>query len=313
MKNDILSTRALLTRFLFLTMAALVLAAAGPAQAQSDKSGTSGEGQTVQVDGTEIFYQTSGEGQPLLLIHGYPLNGDLFAEQRSSLSSQFKVVTPDLPGYGRSGALQEDGSIEAYADAMLGFMDELGIDKAVIGGHSMGGMTALQMYKQAPERFSGLMLIDTAAIAAPIPLANLWMGFAEAAEQKGDKAMIAKLLVPNMLSGDTRRNDEQLVKTMKDLIDAASTQGLIAGGHALAQRSSYVAVLSTIDVPTLIIVGAEDTVTPMALAKSMHKKISGSKLEIISGASHAAIIEAPMEANSAISEWWESQGASGSQ
>lgn len=313
MKNDILSTRALLTRFLFLTMAALALAAAGPAQAQSDKSGTSGEGQTVQVDGTEIFYQTSGEGQPLLLIHGYPLNGDLFAEQRSSLSSQFKVVTPDLPGYGRSGALQEDGSIEAYADAMLGFMDELGIDKAVIGGHSMGGMTALQMYKQAPERFSGLMLIDTAAIAAPIPLANLWMGFAEAAEQKGDKAMIAKLLVPNMLSGDTRRNDEQLVKTMKDLIDAASTQGLIAGGHALAQRSSYVDVLSTIDVPTLIIVGAEDTVTPMALAKSMHKKISGSKLEIISGASHAAIIEAPMEANSAISEWWESQGASGSQ
>lgn len=305
----------LITRHLLFIAAALLLAAAGQVQAQS---AAAAQGKTVQVDGTTIFYQARGQGQPLLLIHGYPLSGDLFAAQRLALSGQFKVITPDLPGFGHSGNLQDNGgknpqgnvSIGDYAETMLGFMDALGIEQAVIGGHSMGGMITLAMYKRAPERFDGMLLIDTAAIAAPLPRYHLWLGYAKAASKSGGKSMIVELLIPNMFSGDTRLSSAPEVGELKAIIGNASTEGLIAGAYALAQRQSFVDVLSKVDVPALIIVGSDDTLTPIALAKSMNNKIPNSVLAIIADASHAAVIEAPSEVNMAISLWWENKGGS---
>lgn len=259
-------------------------------------------GQYAEINGARIYYEVAGSGAPMLLIHGYPLSSDLYRDQRSELSKRYQVITPDLRGFGKSTAPDDDASLSVYAKDMLGLMDKLGIQKAIIGGHSMGGMTVIEMYKQAPERFSGMILIDTAAIPAPIANAEWWKGFAEQGREKG-VASIVPLLVPNMLTGKARMNNMPLVTYMENMIKAASVNGVVGGGKALAERPDNTGVLSTIRVPTLIIVGVEDTLTPMAIAKSMNQAIPNSKLEIIDGGSHAVIIEESKRANKAIMKW----------
>lgn len=272
------------------------------AQQQSSEMQSS-EGQFVEVAGARIFYQTKGDGTPLVLVHGYPLSGELFREQRDGLSDEFQVVTLDLRGFGRSETPNSEASLETYAGDVLAVMDALEIDQAIIGGHSMGGMTVMQMYKQAPERFLGMLLIDTAAMAAPIPNAALWSGFADQAQKKGVSSMSA-LLLPQMLTGATRLNNKQLVNEMQAMVADASVEAAVAGGNALAKRPSYESLLSQIDVPTLIIVGVEDTVTPIELAQKMHDTIPNSQLTMLDGAAHASSIENPEQFNEAVLAWF---------
>lgn len=157
---------------------------------------------------------------------------------------------------------------------------------------------------------AGMILIDTTAKAPPIPREELWKGFAMLAEQKGVDAMVAGL-VPQMLTGDARLNNPGLVDSMGRLVKAASVQGAVAGAGALATRPDLTGVLPTIKVPTLIMVGQEDTVTPIAWSQDMHRAIDGSELVIIEGASHASILEQPRQANRAILEWASSAMAAG--
>lgn len=261
-----------------------------------------GEGQFVEVNGAKIFYRDTGEGQPLVLIHGYPLSSDLFVKQQQSLSDQFRVITLDLRGFGRSETPDSDGSIETYAGDVLALMDELEIEQAIIGGHSMGGITTLEMYKQAPERFQGMLLINTTAAEAPIVEQNLWNGFAEQAEAEGVESIVP-LLMDEMLAGSTRLNNQELVTYMENVVKQASQDAAIAGGSALAERSDYTELLGSIEVPAMILVGVEDTVTPVTLAQKLKQGIPGSELKIIDSASHAAVIEQPEQVNQAIAEW----------
>ncbi len=99
----------------------------------------------------------------MVLIHGYPLNGDLFERQRRILGLGFRVITIDLRGFGRSIAPDDEASIDLYADDVLALLDLLNIQQAIIGGHSMGGAITLRMYQRAPDRFRGMILNDAAA------------------------------------------------------------------------------------------------------------------------------------------------------
>ncbi len=143
------------------------------------------QGQYVDANGAHLFYQVSGTGTPLLLIHGFPLSGQLFQGQLAGLTQHFQVITPDLRGFGKSPTPDDQGSIALYARDMLGLMNQLGIRKAIIGGHSMGGQITLQMYRQAPERFLGMILIDTNAMGATIEEQAQWPAFGVQARAAG--------------------------------------------------------------------------------------------------------------------------------
>jgi pimeloyl-ACP methyl ester carboxylesterase len=257
------------------------------------------------VNGMRLFYRVSGHGEPLLLIHGYPLNDKLFMRVRPMLAKHYKVITPDLPGFGRSQAKSNNASLQMYAKAMFGLMDKLHIKKAVIGGHSMGGMTVVEMYKMHPNRFDGMILIDTAAIAAPQPRKMLWKGYAKLGHMSSSKRdKIATMLLPGeMLSGQTRMHNKQVVSEAKKMIDAASSKGFIGGGNALANRPNNHGVLKKAHVPTLILVGEQDPITPIAIAMKMHKAIKGSKMDVVKGGSHLEILEKPKEAGHDIMQW----------
>lgn len=286
----------------FLYLAAFIAALAFASHTATAQQTVNVQQGTAEINGAQIHYQMAGQGQPLVLIHGYPLSSGLFRDQLSGLSDRFQVIAPDLRGFGQSTTPNDQGSIELYADDVLALMDQLGIGQAIIGGHSMGGIITLQMYRQAPERFLGMVLIDTVAAAAPVQEQFLWRGYARQAEVNG-VATFPPLLLDELLSGTTRQNNPRLVNHMSGIIKEASQDAAIAGGNALATRPDYTSMLSQITVPTFILFGVEDTVTPIPFAGVFKQSIPNSTLLLIQDASHAANIEKSQQANQALEQW----------
>ncbi len=258
----------------------------------------------VMVNGIEMFYREAGEGTPIILIHGWPLSSRLFAGNISALAEDYHVIAPDLRGFGKTEMMGNPSEmrIEGYAQDVLAMMDELGIEQAVIGGMSMGGPIAFSMYEQAPDRFTALLLMDTIAAAAPPQEKHLWLGWAINIENNGVK-VIPKQAMDEMLTAETRMNDSSAVNHIAGIMKNASKEGAMAGAYALSNRSNFMPLLSEISVPTLIIVGLQDSIYPYEFAKRMQKKISDSELAILDNANHAAIFEAADRANEGILTW----------
>ena len=255
---------------------------------------------TIEVNGAKVYFKSVGTGKPMMLIHGYPLSGELFRDNRAALANAgFQVITVDLPGFGKSVAPSKEASIENYARTMLGAMDALGLKTATVGGMSMGGMTLLQMYRLAPTRFNALVFIDTTADPAGPAEAAGWRGNAQQAQEKGVASLVPGLL-PRMLTGVSRMKMPAQVAFLSSIVKQASLNGAVGGGNALAARPDANPILATIKVPTLLVFGVEDNVTPTELAMKMQKGIAGSKLVLIPGAGHAATFEKASATNAAI-------------
>ncbi|GGN35890.1 alpha/beta fold hydrolase [Deinococcus daejeonensis] len=277
----------------FLATAAL----AGGAQGQ-----TVPDRGTVTVNGSTVFYKATGSGQPLLLIHGYPLSGELFKNNRALLARNFCVSTVNLPGFGLSRGPNADASIENYATTVLGVMDALKLNQVVAGGMSMGGMTLFQMYKMAPERFRGLIFIDTTADPSDVAEKANWLGTGQQAQEKG-VASLVDILMPRMLTGQSRMTMPNQVMHLGSLVKQASLNGAVGGATALANLPDANPILPTIRVPTLYLFGAEDNLTPAEVAMKMQMHTPGSRLVLIPGAGHAATFEKASAAARAMNDF----------
>ncbi len=186
---------------------------------------------------------------------------------------------------------------------MLALLDQLNIQQAIIGGHSMGGAVTLRMYQLAPQRFLGMILNDAAAMPPPTVEQAMWRGYQRQAREMGANVLFLPLLLPEFLTGATRNARPSLVTKVSDQVRAASLNGLIGGAHALETRPDFRPEFATITVPTLLLWGEEDSLTPMEQAKLISSEIPNQTLVIIPGASHGVIREAASEANAAISSW----------
>ena len=263
------------------------------AHAQGPQSGS------VQSGGATIAYRVQGHGPAMMLIHGFPLSGELFARNRAALSRRYTVVTPDLRGFGSSTTPDTKGGVELYAKDMLAVMDHLHVKKAIIGGMSMGGPVVLEMYREAPQRFRGMILIDSVAAPASPPEKGQWPGFGKLAAQKGTAAMIP-ILMPQMLTTKTRMADSALVAFIGGIVKKGSAKAAVGGGETLATRPDSQPTLAHVKVPVLLLVGMDDPIYAVEMQKMMKKLAYGSRLAIIPGAAHAAIIEKPEACDRAI-------------
>ena len=187
------------------------------------------QGAYADINGARIFYQVTGQGTPLLLIHGFPLSGQLYQGQLAGLSKYFTVITPDLRGFGKSLAPDSNGSIQTYAQDMLALLDHLGVQIAIVGGHSMGGQITLEMYKQQPARFAGMLLIDTDPMAASFVEKGQWQGYREQGANAGVSSIVP-IIEPQLLTGVTRALDSAKSTTMANILAEASVNGVIGGG-----------------------------------------------------------------------------------
>ncbi len=254
------------------------------------------------LDGLSIFYHDEGAGEPIVLIHGFPLSSEMYQPQRAALSSRFRVITPDLRGAGRSDAPADGYSMDVYADDIVALLDHLGIGQAIVGGMSMGGYVVFALLRRHPERVKGVILIDTRAEADNEEGRANRFKMIDQARNEG-VMQIADALLPKLLTERTRRERPELADWLREIMLGTPVDGIIGALQAMAARPDATDLLPRIAVPTLIIVGSDDPITPPDMATRMHSMIRDSHLVIVPDAAHAANVERPERVNAAIMEW----------
>ncbi|MGG1554451.1 alpha/beta fold hydrolase [Paenibacillus ferrarius] len=252
----------------------------------------------INVEGAELFIEEKGQGAAVILLHGFPLDHGMWEAQANALSASFRVVTPDLRGMGQSAVPEQAIAIERYADDVLAIMDSLGIEKAALGGFSMGGYVAFALMRKAPARFTGLILANTRPEADSPEARKNRMNMAASLYEKGPAAARDAML-PKLLTPATLEAQPALVDRLRATMDAMPAEGLVHAALAMAFRPDSAASLGGIRVPTLVIAGEHDAIAPPDVMRKMADAIPGARFEVVAGASHLAPMEAP-EAFSAL-------------
>lgn len=237
-----------------------------------------------------------GSGIPLLWIHGFPLSAEVFAPQVSIPG--VRHLRPDLPGFGKSAPRRIESMTE-YAQVLIDILDDRQIEHAVVAGLSMGGYIAMELLRKAPQRVSGLILLDTRETPDDETARAKRVATAREVEASGIAPVVESML-PKMLS-DTA--DPTLRATTQQMMMGSSPEGVIAALHSMAGRPDSTATLSQLTLPTLIIVGEKDAITPVADSERMQRLVRGSRLVVVPGAAHLANVERPDVVNKEISDF----------
>lgn len=253
----------------------------------------------IQINNIDLAYTDTGAGRPILFIHGYPFNRSLWAEQIPALSTNHRIIAPDLRGFGDSDASQEPSTMNQFAADVAALMDHLEIPRATIAGLSMGGYVALAFYKRFPDRVRALVLADTRAQADTEEGKQTRDQQAEKALSEG-MAGIADAMLPKLLTPETVSKRPEIVKFVRDMMLKTKPEGAAAALRGMAERENQTGLLPKISVPTLIIVGAEDAITPVADSEKLHHAIASSRLVVLEHAGHVSNVERTQQFNDAV-------------
>jgi pimeloyl-ACP methyl ester carboxylesterase len=249
-----------------------------------------------------IHTTDNGAGLPVILIHAFANDGALWKPQIEAFAKSFRVVAPDLRGFGGSPATDGNAvSMDLYADDVIELMDGLKIKRAVIGGISLGGYVALSLALRFPERTLGLVLANTRAGADNPEWAGFRAALVSDIEKQGAQAVVDNY-------GDKPfRNDcaEDIKDYVRKMILRQSAQGLASGVRGMAQRPDRLAALGTIRVPTLVISGTEDNYIASTEGETMHRAIAGSRFVDIPHGGHLSSIDSATAFNAALGEFLE--------
>ncbi len=246
------------------------------------------------VNSINIAYDDHGIGQPVLFLHAFPLNRSMWSGEMMALllEERYRLVALDWRGFGESDILSGISTMEQFADDVAGLMDVLGMQDAVICGLSMGGYAAFAFLRKYPQRVKGLILADTRPSADTAEARANRENVALIAETQGTEA-IADLQVPKLISEYTRQHHLEIELRIRQMINAATPQGIAAASRGMAQRADSTALLSTIAFPTLVIVGEQDSLTPPSVAQDYAAKIPNAQFIVIPHAGHLSNLEQP--------------------
>jgi len=239
-----------------------------------------------------------------VLLHGFPHDRALWTSQVEAQPSAFpsvRLLVPDLPGFGRSAPLPTP-SMDAYADTIAALLDAAGVTQAVVGGLSMGGYVTLAFWRRHAARVRALLLLDTKAAADGEEARRKRRETIATVECDGVGALVSGLLA-SQLGPTTRATRPALVERVEVMLRRASATGVTGAVTAMMHRIDSTPTLDTITVPTLIVVGEEDTLTPLDDARILGASIRGSRLVTIPGAGHLAPLEQPAVVNAALAEF----------
>lgn len=253
----------------------------------------------IRVDDLQLAYTDTGLGLPVVLLHGYPFNRSLWSEQVAALSNRYRVITPDLRGLGESDAAPGAATMNRMAQDVAVLLDHLQISRAIVGGLSMGGYVALAFYKLFPSRVRALILADTRAQADSEEGKQTRYRQAEKAVAEG-MAGIADSMLPKLLTPETVSKRPDVVKRVRDMMLKTKPEGAAGALLGMAEREDQTPLLSQISCPTLILVGREDPITPVADSEKMQQGIAGSRLVVIENASHVSNLERTEQFNEEI-------------
>jgi len=255
---------------------------------------------TIDIHGKRVGIDIRGAGVPLILIHGFPLNRTMFDPQLEALSSATRVITFDVPGVGES----ESGpvSMDNIADLTAAILTQQGIDKAVVGGVSMGGYASFAFARRHPKRLLGLVLADTRAAPDSDTAKEVRREMARIVEEDGAMAA-AERMVPGWFGPTTLQGRPELIRRVRDLVEAAPTDTIVRMLQALADRPDATPALSNIQVPTLVISGEEDPMIPPAEMAAWAALIPDARHVVIPATGHLPNLEDAPAFNRAVTDF----------
>lgn len=266
----------------------------------------------ITLDGKgEFEVYDSGGGDAILFLHGFPLHKGMWEPQLKRFERSCRVVAPDIRGFGGSKGIaataDEHGlplptAMAQYADDVADILEQLGIEKAVVAAFSMGGYIAFEFVRRYPDKVLGLVLADTKAGTDSEEVKAGRRKTAEAAMKQGPHAVAGPMLM-KLLSPVTAETKPELVKSVERMMLSASPEGIASAALGMAERGDSTGMLPTIAVPTLVIVGEDDSITPPDTAKAMAEAIPGAEWRTVAGGGHLANFEQPEAVNRILQEW----------
>ena len=261
------------------------------------------------LNGVHIGFDDTGTGIPVLFIHGFPHDRSLWDDQCSALSTHVRCIAPDLRGFGESTAIVaatggpadpasatgDSTSVDVYADDLAQLLVHLDVMQAVVCGLSMGGYVAMAMWRRHPRLVRALVLCDTKAGADTDEGRKKRDEMIALAQRDGSDA-IAATQITGMLGQTTRDKRPDIVARTEAMMRRASVAGIVGALTAMRDRPDATPTLATVTVPTLVVVGDEDALTPVAEAEGIMAALSPkatAKLEVVQGSGHASCMERP--------------------
>src|SRR5579863_3620261 len=253
----------------------------------------------------DIFYEVLGGGPPVVLLHPFPANRDLWKPAAQALVSHYRVILPDLRGHGGSGIGEGPAVMEKHAADIARVLDHEAVGRAPLVGVSIGGYVLFEFWRKCRERVAALVLCNTKASAdAPDARAGRLQAASEVME-RGTEPFFESML-PKLMGKTTHGSRPDLVEGALRMMRKMSAEDVAMVQRGMAERPDSMDTLKTINVPTLIVTGDEDTLTGVAEAELMKRNIAGSQMKVVAKAGHYSPWEQPQEVGRILRQFLES-------
>jgi pimeloyl-ACP methyl ester carboxylesterase len=262
------------------------------------------------INGVDLWVEDQGEGLPLVLLHAFPLDHHVWKDVRGILAADYRVVLFDFRGFGRSDSSPPPYTMSLLAEDVSHLLDDLDLEKVVLGGISMGGYVALAFATYYPERLRGLALVDTRSVADTEEGRAGRNRMAELARRQGSQAVVDEML-PKFFAQETPSSRPDLVERVRALGAQASVDGLQGALAAMRDREDTTGLLHRLSVPSLVLAGEEDVITPVSDSQAMAAEIPGAVTRVIPRAGHLSPMEHPQAVAQALDELMQRVGRSG--
>lgn len=261
----------------------------------------------VQIPSGERHVLDSGSGPPIVLVHGFPLDHSMWNAQVKELAGPFRVIAPDLCGFGESPVQTGTVSMARHAQDLSDLLVALEVDQPItLCGLSVGGYIALEFWHHFRHQLAALILCDTRAAADTVEVLDRRFRMADIVLEHGTTA-VSDAMIPQLFAPRTLEEHPLIVDQLRQVIARADPEGVAAALRGMAARRDMTGRLSEIEQPVLLIVGAEDAITPVEEMRSMAAALPAGRLSVIADAGHMAPMERPEEVNAAIVEFLERQ------
>jgi 3-oxoadipate enol-lactonase len=242
----------------------------------------------------DIFYEALGSGPPVVLLHPFPANHNLWKPAAQALTTRYRVILPDLRGHGESGVGEGPATMEKHAADIARVLDHEEVRRTAFVGVSIGGYVLFEFWRKYRERVDALVLCNTKAQADTPEARAVRLQATTFVLDRGTELFFGSM-IPKLMGKTTRDTRPDLVEGALRMMRAMSPEDVAIVQRGMAERQDSVETLKTIDVPTMLVTGDEDILTGVAEAELMRQNISGSEIKLIAKAGHYSPWEQPEE------------------
>ncbi|MCX7419708.1 MAG: alpha/beta fold hydrolase [Planctomycetia bacterium] len=262
----------------------------------------------INIPGATLNVYDIGAGTPILFVHGFPLDHTMWRFQIAELSKTFRCIAPDLRGFGQSTVTEGKVTMQQFADDLAALLDALNVTQPVVFcGLSMGGCIAWQFVRRHSLRLKGLILCDTRAVPDPPEVAANRLKMANDVVEQGP-TIVANAMLPRLFAAETAQTQPALIDDLRQVILRTNPLGIAAAARGMAERADACPWLTSIAVPSLLIVGEQDVISTAAEMQTVANAIPGSQIAVLPNAGHMAPMENSAMTNAAMRSFLESLG-----